>query len=106
MKYQVVLVHRDGDTKTCLGESRDSAIALAVRVQEKFRDAYVAAFLPDAKNQADACYQECMKEAKKGFMKMTYEGFLSSEACEHLYRMGFKVLRKSQSGFGILISWE
>ena len=43
--WMVVLVHRDGDCKTCLGDSKEEACSRAKRVAELHK-VYVASFLP------------------------------------------------------------
>ena len=64
MTHQVVLVHRDGATKTCLGATRDEATSRASRVAALHRGAYVASFMPmvkttiptvEAKRIAEGC---------------------------------------------------
>lgn len=49
MIWQVILIHRDGDTKTCLGSSRQEAIGTQERVSSLHRGAYVASFMPEPK---------------------------------------------------------
>jgi hypothetical protein len=46
MPWALVLVHRDGDPKTCLGSTREASIATAKRVQATYRGVYVAARMP------------------------------------------------------------
>ena len=43
--WQIVLVHRDGDCKTCLGKTPEEAKDLVKRVFKKYPN-YAACFLP------------------------------------------------------------